>query len=101
MSEESRKCLPSGAAGPGSGAAAMVPTYVGAHLAAATMADPQSGQHRQRSFQAGRLLSASEWERSEWSASTLAAAERERVKHTHIGGLTVLVSSMRESASGS
>ena len=81
----------------------MLPTYVGAHLAAATMADPQSGQHRQRSFQAGRLLSASEQERSERSARPLAVAEPERVwvTHTNTGGLTVLVSSMRESASGS
>jgi hypothetical protein len=79
----------------------MLPTYVGAHLAAATMADPQSGQHRQRSFQAGRLLSASEWEQSEWSARPLAAAEPERILVIHIGGLMVLVSSMRKSASGS
>ena len=38
----------------------MLPTYVGAHLAAATMANPQSDQRRQCSLQAGRLLSASE-----------------------------------------
>ena len=57
----------------------MLPTYVGAHLAAATMDDPQGGQRRQRSFQAGRLLNASERERPQRSVEALAAVEPERV----------------------
>jgi len=52
VSEEERKGLPSGIAGPGSGAAA---TW--SHVAAAQRADPQSGQRSKRSFQAGRCLS--------------------------------------------